>query len=212
MPERTPGHLKTFGYIGLSRYALTFCCHNKQRRFERADAVDLVLSQIRRAANDERFVVSAYCFMPNHLHLLVKALADTSDALTFIKRAKQFSGFYYKQKYHVPLWQRYSYEHVLRDDDDLRRAAKYIFEIRYPFCERNTRIRCNFQPAANVRQAANVRLKPDATNVGAAATGIAEGDRIIVLPSLYSTQTRRFRSDRFSIAPARRRRRPDPPD
>jgi putative transposase len=128
MPERTPGHLKTFGYIGLYRYALTFCCHDKQRRFERADAVDLVLSQIRRAANDEHFVVSAYCFMPNHLHLLVKALVEASDALKFIKRAKQFSGFYYKQKYHVPLWQRYSYEHVLRDDDDLRRAAKYIFE------------------------------------------------------------------------------------
>ena len=128
MSDRTPGHLKTFNYIGLYRYALTFCCHNQQRRFELGSGVELLLTQIRRATNDEQFVICAYCFMPNHLHLLVNALAATSNALKFIKRAKQFSGFYYKQQYHQPLWQRYGYEHVLRDDDDMRRAARYIFE------------------------------------------------------------------------------------
>jgi len=128
MPDRTPGHLTTFSYVGLYRYSLTFCCHNRQRRFDEKTAVDLVLSQIRRAANDEWFAISAYCFMPDHLHLIIEARDTTSNALKFIKRAKQFSGFYYKQKYHEPLWQRYGYEHVLRDDDDVRRAARYIFE------------------------------------------------------------------------------------
>jgi REP element-mobilizing transposase RayT len=50
--------------------------------------------QILRAGDDERFAVIAYCFMPDHLHLLVDARSDSSDCLRFIKRAKQFSGFF----------------------------------------------------------------------------------------------------------------------
>ena len=66
--------------------------------------------------------------MPDHLHLLVEALTEQSNALKFIARAKQLSGFYYKQRYQRTLWQRYGYEHVLRDDEDTRGVARYIFE------------------------------------------------------------------------------------
>jgi len=128
MPTHGPGHLRTFDYVGLHRYFLTFCCHSKQRAFANEVAVDLVLSQIRRAASDEQFVIPAYCFMPDHAHFLVEALSDNSNGLKFIARAKQFSGFYYKQRYQRALWQRYGYEHVLRDDEDTRAVARYIFE------------------------------------------------------------------------------------
>jgi len=66
--------------------------------------------------------------MPDHLHLLTEATADNSDGLRFIARAKQLSGFHYKQRHKRPLWQRYGYEHVLRNDEDSRRIARYIFE------------------------------------------------------------------------------------
>jgi putative transposase len=183
MPNRSPGHLQTFGYVGLYRYALTFSCHNKERRFERASAVDLVLSQIRRAADEERFAVSAYCFMPDHLHLLVEARDTTSNGLKFIKRAKQFSGFYYKQKYHEPLWQRYCYEHVLRDADDMRRGSVHLREscsciagrvatelpipgIRYSFCVGTTRFHLNeTSSGASQRPAEAGRYESMATKV-----------------------------------------------
>jgi len=128
MPVHGPGHIKSFDYLGLHRYALTFCSDARQRVFLGRDVVDLVLSNIRRAANDEQFAIPAYCFMPGHLHVLVEGLTDTSSSLKFIARAKQFSGYYYKQKYRRTLWQRYGYEHVLRDDEDTRRVARYIFE------------------------------------------------------------------------------------
>lgn len=128
MPTHGPGHLRAFDYVGLNRYALTFCCHSRQPLFTNRQTVDRVLTQIRRAADDEQFALPAYCFMPDHLHLLVEALVDVSNGLKFISRAKQFSGYYYKQKHHRTLWQRYGYEHVLRDDEDTRRVARYIFE------------------------------------------------------------------------------------
>jgi len=64
--------------------------------------------------------------MPDHLHLLVEGLAESSNGLKFIARAKQLSGFHYKQTFGRALWQRYGFEHVLRDDEDTRRVARYI--------------------------------------------------------------------------------------
>jgi putative transposase len=43
-------------------------------------------------------------------------------------KAKQLSAFHYKQQYRLPLWQRYGYEHVVRDDEKTRVVARYIFE------------------------------------------------------------------------------------
>jgi putative transposase len=128
MPTHRPGHLRGFDYAGLHRYFLTFCCHSRQSLFREASAVDLVMSQVRRAAGDEQFAIPAYCFMPDHLHLLVEAQADQSHGLKFIAKAKQFSAFYYKRQHHRVLWQRYGYEHILRDDEKTRVAARYIFE------------------------------------------------------------------------------------
>lgn len=128
MPTHGPGHLRTFDYVGLYRYFLTFCCHSRRHHFTSAPVVDLVTEQILRAATDERFALVAYCFMPDHAHLLLEAQSERSNALAFIARAKQMSAFHFKKAGHGRLWQRYSYEHVLRDDEDTRRVARYVLE------------------------------------------------------------------------------------
>jgi REP element-mobilizing transposase RayT len=88
----------------------------------------MVLSQILRAARDEHFAVFVHCFMPDHLHLLVEAGSEASDCLRFIRRAKQFSGYVFSQTHGCRLWQRYGYEHVLRDDEKTFVVARYILE------------------------------------------------------------------------------------
>jgi REP element-mobilizing transposase RayT len=55
-------------------------------------------------------------------------VAESSNGVKFIARAKQLSGFHYKRAFGDPLWQRYGFEHVLRDDEDTRRVARYILE------------------------------------------------------------------------------------
>src|SRR6185503_12001212 len=93
-----------------------------------SDAVDLVLSQIQRATSEERFALIAYCFMPDHVHLLVEGQVDDSDALRLIRAAKQYSGFYFKQRFGQQLWQRYGFERTLRDDEATLSVARYILE------------------------------------------------------------------------------------
>ena len=123
-----PEHLKAFDYLGLRQYFLTFCTHNRDRLFVNADAVEIVRMQILRAATEERMAVVAYSFMPDHVHLLVEGQSEGSDCRRFIKLAKQYAGFYYRAAFGRRLWQRYGYEHVLRDDEAAISVARYILE------------------------------------------------------------------------------------
>ncbi len=123
-PERLPG----FSYVGVQRYSLTFCAYRRARRFESADCVTRTLSNILRAAERESFAIPAYCFMPDHLHLLVEGLSDSSDLKAFIKLAKQYSGYHHRQAANERLWQPYVYEHVVRDDERCEDIIRYIVE------------------------------------------------------------------------------------
>jgi putative transposase len=128
MRTGTPGHLRTFDHLGLHRYSLTFCTERRRHLFTSSEAVDLVLAQIVRAARENEFAILAYCFMPDHVHLLVEGQSDSSDCKRLIARAKQYSGFYHSKKFRQVLWQRYGFEHVLRDDELSLVVARYIIE------------------------------------------------------------------------------------
>lgn len=126
MITNNPGHVKGFNYIGLHRYSLTFCTDRRRPLFSDAAVVDLVMQQLLRSATEQKFSVIAYCFMPDHLHLLIEGTSDDSDARRFMKAFKQYSGYYYAQKHRDVLWQRYGFEHVLRDEEVTVVVARYI--------------------------------------------------------------------------------------
>jgi REP-associated tyrosine transposase len=87
----------------------------------------LALCQIRRAADQERFALLAYCFMPDHAHFVIRGLHDDSHFKRFATRAKQFSGYAFSQAHDGQrLWQRYFYEHVLRDEETSQKVIKYV--------------------------------------------------------------------------------------
>ena len=135
MPCLTPGmftgrpeRLKSFDYIGPYAYFLTFCTDFRHAAFQSAERVELVRTQILRASADEGFALLAYCFMPDHLHLLAWGERADASCRAFIKRSKQFSGFYYQKAFGRRLWQRYGYERVLRGDEGVLSVARYILE------------------------------------------------------------------------------------
>jgi putative transposase len=128
MLTRHPGRLRSFDYVGLNGYFLTFCTDNRCPHFTESARVELVLEQILRAATDTGFAIVAYCFMPDHAHLLVEAQCDASDCRQFINRAKQFSGYYFQQQFNERLWQRYGFDHVVRNDEAMLGIARYILE------------------------------------------------------------------------------------
>ena len=121
-----PEHLPNFDYLGMQRYFLTFCTFERRRHFTDAVNVTLVRDQFVRTSAIGHFAIPAYCFMPDHLHVLAEGLSDDADLLKFVKTSKQYSGFYFKQRKGEKLWQRYGFERVLRNDESTIDTARYI--------------------------------------------------------------------------------------
>ena len=87
-----PQPLRDFNYIGHCYYFLTWNCDYRQTLVTQADRVDLVREQFLRAEKEAGFDNVAYCFMPDHVHKVIKGRSPTSDAKKYIKLAKQYSG------------------------------------------------------------------------------------------------------------------------
>ncbi|HJR61519.1 MAG TPA: transposase [Vicinamibacterales bacterium] len=127
MLPRRP-RLKNFSYTGRYRYFLTFCTFDRSRIFVSDKAVALMWSQILRASAECAFNIIAHVAMPDHLHVLVEAMADGSDLKRFASLAKQRSAFEYRRVTNRRLWQPSYYDHVLRDDESSLPFIRYIFE------------------------------------------------------------------------------------
>ena len=118
--------LHNFSYAGLHRYSLTICTSRRQRVFVNREAVDLVLWQLLQSASRSGFAVIAYCFMPDHLHLLVEGTDDHAALNEFARVFKQCSAYHWKSAFGSQLWQRSYFEHVLREGESPVKAARYI--------------------------------------------------------------------------------------
>jgi len=78
------------------------------------------------ACSKHGFVVHAYCFMPDHLHLLIEG-SELASLAPMMKRFKQLSSYRYKKRTGNSLWQRSYYDHVLRQEEDRNVVAEYIW-------------------------------------------------------------------------------------
>jgi putative transposase len=123
-PPRIPG----FTYRGPYRYFLTFCTRKRTRAFEEESIVISTLSHFQRTGADEGFAILAFCFMPDHAHLLVEGTREDADLQRFAKLAKQRSGAGYRLSYGSALWQEGYYDRVLRREEDSRIVARYILD------------------------------------------------------------------------------------
>jgi putative transposase len=121
-----PERLRTFDYIGRHRYFITSCTLNRRPLFHQADLVASVASHFLEQAARFACAVLAYCFMPDHVHLLVEGLTDDADMRAFVSVAKQKSGFDFAARDGHRLWQKGYHERVLRDEEASPDIIRYI--------------------------------------------------------------------------------------
>jgi len=123
-----PKRLKTFNYIGCYHYSLTFCTFRRNWYFEDGHLVRLIEEQLSRTAPEHHFDELAYCFMPDHLHLLLSGLQEDASLLPCVEVMRQRSSCAAKAAQGILLWQDGYFERVLRNDEQLEVAARYIFD------------------------------------------------------------------------------------
>src|SRR5687768_3921082 len=126
MRDRRSLRLPGFAYRGCYRYFLTYGTFARSRVFVAREPVACASAQFLRAASEEGFEILTYCFMPDHVHMLVEAMDGGSEGKAFIARSKQYSGFHYKARTGARLWQRDSFERVLRDNEGSLAVSRYI--------------------------------------------------------------------------------------
>jgi putative transposase len=71
-------------------------------------------------------VASIYCFMPDHVHIMLSGRDESSDAWAAVTLFKQQTGFWLGQHRPGVRWQKDFHDHVIRRNDDLGAQLRYI--------------------------------------------------------------------------------------
>jgi putative transposase len=125
--HRKPSRLNSLSYKGYYRYFITIRSYNFKPHFIRDEVVTKVIEILKNTATQEGFAIWAYCFMPDHLHLLIEGKKAEADMRRFTRLFKQKTGYWFKGIYGKKLWALNYYEHVLRDDEATLAVVRYIF-------------------------------------------------------------------------------------
>jgi putative transposase len=123
--RRKRNRLDVEAYRGAEAFAVTAVTWQRVPVFSEASEVDRNRTVLTAHASEHGFRVLAYCFMPDHFHLLVEG-SEGSDLVRFMKAFKQATSFDYKKRTGDRLWQRSYHDHIVRGPEDLEANIDYI--------------------------------------------------------------------------------------
>jgi len=127
LPTRKRIRLAPEVYQGPAAFSVTISTAQRLPLFHNGDVVKMCVSALEKTSPRHSMVVLAYCFMPDHLHLLLEA-KEGGNLMRFVKAFKQVSAYRYRQTFQQPLWQKGYYDHILRKEEDVCGVAQYICE------------------------------------------------------------------------------------
>jgi len=140
LPVRKRNRLPLENYRGGKAYSLTISTCQRNAWFRDKPVAQHYIDALKKASERDSWQVYAYCFMPDHLHLLVGS-TNAADLIDFVKRFKQATGWWFRNRYLLagslkasptsslpPLWHKSFHDHILRSEEDLLHTARYILE------------------------------------------------------------------------------------
>jgi putative transposase len=106
--------------------SVTVATRDRHPVFEHDACTRECIDILEKTAGDHCFNVLAYCFMPDHLHLLLENESG-GDLVAFTRQFKSWSTrVAWSNGWHGQVWQRSYYDHVLREDEDVIGYIRYI--------------------------------------------------------------------------------------
>ena len=115
-------------YQGTAIVAFTLCIKNREIIFQNPELVDTFIGFLKEIAAKYNCKIPIYCFMPDHLHMIVTGTDDEVDLLKVIAGFKQRTGFWLSQNKIGAQWQKDFYDHVIKKDESLSTNVKYILD------------------------------------------------------------------------------------
>jgi putative transposase len=133
MPRRRPIREKKHrlprpSYQGEVLVTFTACTAHRKPSLAATSIVERCVNFLAEAAQHHHCTVPIYCFMPDHLHVMLWGRSAEADTWRAMVRFKQKSGYWLSQSGQSVRWQKDFYDHVLRPHEDWRRQVRYIAE------------------------------------------------------------------------------------
>ena len=128
MDRKLAARLPGFSYTGKHRYLLTIRTECSRPVFTNPEHVASALLQLRQCCSRGGFAIHAYCFMPDHVHVVVEGLLDDANFVETVRVWKQRTGFAAKSRDGKQLWQRGFHDRVMRVDTDITAVVAYVLE------------------------------------------------------------------------------------
>jgi len=125
--RRKRNRLGARAYQGRAAYFLTICTEGRRKLLGDSKLVDGLLGVLREKCAVCFFDVYAYCFMPDHLHLILMGQREAADLAAVVKAFKGAGTAVARQKGVRNLWEKSFYDHVLRSGEGIDEAARYVF-------------------------------------------------------------------------------------
>ena len=102
------------------------CTFNRNEYFSDIAAGQRVCAQLLSTAPAWDVEIVAYCFMPDHLHVLVEGMTESADCRKCADVFRRTSGFYFRREHRKRLWQEGHFDRVLREEDATLDVVSYI--------------------------------------------------------------------------------------
>jgi len=120
--------LRGFDYRTPHAYHLTWGTARRKPLLIDTGLVRPLIEQLEREAKNGEMTLYAYCFMPDHVHLLLSPEGG-QDVESFIQSYKsKTTRIYWETGNRGRLWQHGFYDHILRQEENIKQVARYILE------------------------------------------------------------------------------------
>ena len=149
--------LRNYNYSQNGAYFVTLITKNRENLFGEIKNGEMILNDIGRVVEDEWLMsqkirkeieLDEYCIMPNHFHAIVSIVGangvcpdSDGECHSPLRKSKSLSSLMAGFKSSVtkkinivrdmdglPVWQRNYYEHIVRNESDLRNIRQYIIQ------------------------------------------------------------------------------------
>jgi putative transposase len=138
MKHRRPPRLPDAAYIGPVRIFFTMCTFHRRTSFVSRAAFESAYGQLVRTADECAVEIIAHCFMPDHLHMLMAGLTESSDLKQCADLFRRRAGRAYRRLRRERLWQEGYFDQSLRETDATFDVVCYILAnpVRAGLCAR----------------------------------------------------------------------------
>ncbi|TSA49100.1 transposase [archaeon] len=126
--KRRSLRLRGFDYRTPHAYHLTWGTADRRPVLSDPGIVIPLIEELERETSSEEFLLYAYCFMPDHVQLLLSPEGE-QDVVSFIQSYKsKTTRIYWETGKKGRLWQHGFYDRILRQEEDIKQVARYILD------------------------------------------------------------------------------------